>query len=762
MDQLEKIKHLFHEAILVYLRPYWKLHFPLAIAVVATVVFEACFPLATKFLIDDALLPRDPNNLLRGLVALVVLFGLAYAARFVLAVIRAYMNAELNKDFRILLIGFMQRLPMDYFDHAQPGHFSPLFDTELVTFSRMVRDLFVRGFHGVFQFTVIMFTLFVLNWQLALVVLVLLPLLVLPPRRHLDPTVDALDRIRKTIERVNSAVQDHVSAQALIRAFGLGEHVSRRFTEDVVGRKGPRGSLWQLQGIRSTVRIPHFLMQSFKLSMDNQQAGITLLVICCGAFLTFIDGLSLGAFSAFILFLPVVMGAITELADYVQDLSRATLSLDRIEQVKNATLPAVGVSTSIDLPIPSKDIQFEHVDFSYNKETSYLRDVNLELPIGQSMAFVGRSGAGKSTLFKLLLGFYRPDAGRVLIDGHDLKELSPTSLGAQIGTVLQQSVLTNTTIRNNICFARPDATDEQVMDAAKRAEIHDYIVSLPNGYESEVGEGGRWLSEGQRQRIALARAILPGAAILLLDEVTASLDPETELAINATIKRLASERTVIMVTHRLASAAFVDHMVVVDDGEIKEQGRHEELLEQQGLYHKLWQMQTGFVVSADGHHAEVHGERLQAIPLFRDVDIDTLNDLAERFVSEFYEPGQSIYEQRQSGDKFYIVVRGTVSVSTLDAAQQSIRLADLQDGDYFGEGEMLNQGRRTTTVKPKTPTLVLALHAEHFRNMMDELSSLNKVVTQMALGRSLSTICSVGRRRRNHPVWQELSEHNWD
>jgi ATP-binding cassette subfamily B protein len=254
---------------------------------------------------------------------------------------------------------------------------------------------------------------------------------------------------------------------------------------------------------------------------------------------------------------------------------------------------------------------------------------------------------------------------------------------------------------------------------------------------------------------------VPGAAILLLDEVTASLDPETEQAINATIKRLAIERTVVMVTYRLASAAFVDQLVVVDEGQIKDLGRHEELLEKQGLYHKLWQMQTGFVISADGHHAEVHGERLQAIPLFRDVDIDTLNDLAERFVSEFYEPGQSIYEERQAGDKFYIVVRGTVSVSTTDAAQQSIRLADLQDGDYFGEGEMLNRGRRSTTVRPKSPTLVLALHAEHFRNMMDELSSLNKVVTQMALGRSLSTICSVGRRRRTHLIWQELSEHGW-
>jgi len=217
----------------------------------------------------------------------------------------------------------------------------------------------------------------------------------------------------------------------------------------------------------------------------------------------------------------------------------------------------------------------------------------------------------------------------------------------------------------------------------------------------------------------------------------------------------------MLVTHRLASATFVDHIVVMDQGQVKEQGRHEELLAREGLYHKLWQMQAGFVVSGDGHHAEVRGERLHAIPLFRDVDIDTLEVLADRFVSEFYQPGASIYEEGSAGDKFYIVVRGTVSISTVDAGQQSIRLADLQDGDYFGEVEMVNRGRRTTTVKARTPSLVLALHAEHFHNMVAELSSLSKVVTQMALGRSLSTICSIGRRRRSHPVWKELSQHAW-
>jgi ATP-binding cassette, subfamily B, bacterial len=172
-------------------------------------------------------------------------------------------------------------------------------------------------------------------------------------------------------------------------------------------------------------------------------------------------------------------------------------------------------------------------------------------------------------------------------------------------------------------------------------------------------------------------------------------------------------------------------------------------------------MQSDFVVSGDGHHPEVHGERLQAIPLFRDVAIATLNTLAERFTAKFYQPNQPICEEGAPGDKFFTVVRGTVVVPTRDAGGKSTRLADLQDGDYYGEGEMLSRGRRATTVKARTPTLVPALRAEQFDAMMDELSSLNRIVTQTALGRSLSTICSSGRRQRSHSIREDLSRHAW-
>lgn len=759
MSRFAAIRHLLHQALWVYLRPYWKLHALIAPGVVVLVLFEACFPLTIRYLIDEALLPHDPHKLMLALGLLVGLFAAAAASRFVLAVVSAHISRELYWDLSTGLFRWLQRLPLAYFDRVEPAHFAPLFDTELLTFSAMVRDLFERGLQSLLQLIVIMITLFVLSWPLALLVLLTLPLVAWRPQRKLGPTLDGIDRIRKVVERVNGLVQDQVSTQALVRAFGRGEEISRRFEQDVAGRTGGRNTLGRMADVRRTLKLPQYLLQTFKLSMDNMQAGVTLLVIGAGAGLSFAGWLSLGTFSAFILFLPVLMRAIGNLATYVQDLGRATLSLDRIEAVKSDLLPAHEARASLSLTQPIQSIRFEQLHFSYTPDSPYIRDVNLDLPAGQSVAFVGRSGAGKSTLFKLLLGFYEPSAGRVAINGQDIHQIDPASLGSRIGTVLQQALLVNTTVRRNIAFAKPEANDEEIAAAARLAGIHDFIVSLPKGYESPVGEGGKFFSEGQRQRLSLARAILPHPEILLLDEVTSSLDPETESAINTTIRLLARSRTVMLVTHRLASAAFVDHIVVMDQGQVVAQGRHEELLARGGLYQQLWQMQAGFTVSGDGHHAEISGERLRAIPLFRDVDLDVLQSLAGRFVSRFYEPGQSIYAQGDAGDKFYIVVRGTVSISTLDSGQQTIRLADLQDGDYFGEVEMVNKGRRTTAVRAHTPSLLLALKAEHFHGMVDQLGALSKVVTQMALGRSLSTICSVGRRRRSHPIWLELSRH---
>ena len=557
MDEPKGIAHLLRQAIRVYLRPYWKLHIPLALAVILVVTMEICFPLTIKFLVDHALIPHDRQNLLNGVLMLVLIVLGAIVGRYITAVVSAYMLKELNADLRIELIHLVRRLPMSYLDNAQPGQFSILFDTELGTLARTVRDLFSKGFYAASQFAVIILTLVLLNWQLALVAIFLLPFMVIPISYFALSSTNAVDSLRKGAETVNSAIQDHAASQVLARAFGVEQLVTKRFVDNVVGRAGPRASLRHFSDVRRTMRTPHFVAQIFSISMDNIMAGIMLIVVSSGVYLTFAGTLTLGTFSAFILLLPIVMRTFSGLSNYIQELGRATLSLRRFEQLKNAASADMPEDETTRLPEPDRAIRFEQVSFGYNKESPLLRDVNLTLPIGQSVAFVGRSGSGKSTLFRLILGFYHPTTGRVLIDDHDVRRLAVGAPGSRIGTVLQPSILTNGTIRENIGYAKPDATNDEIEEAARMADIHDFIAALPNGYESRVGDGGRWLSEGQRPRIALARAILPRPGILLLDEVTASRDPATEAAINATIRKLAADRTVILVTHRLAAAAFM-------------------------------------------------------------------------------------------------------------------------------------------------------------------------------------------------------------
>ncbi len=541
MSEFAKIRHLLEVAVRVYLRPYWKLQILLVLAVCVSVLFEVCLPLTIKFLIDDALVPHHLQSFLIAIVMVLILFAASTCARYVLAIIKAYLQDTINGDLRIVLIRLMQRLPVSYYERVQPGHFATLFDSEMLTLSGMFQDLLRNGFQAMLQLVVIMVTLFVLNWQLALVVAILLPLTVVLPQRRLKPSVDATDALRKNVERITGLVQEHVATQELLHAFGRKEMATRQFIEEGVRRKGLRSELRRYADVRKVMKSNFYFAQTFRLSVENQGAALTLTVIGAGATLNYAGLVTLGTFSAFILFLPKLELAFSNLARYLQDMGRATGSLDRFEQLENEALPEADPEKMTDLPLPSHSIQFENVAFGYTSGVPCIRNVNLTLPVGQSMAFVGRSGSGKSTLLKLLLGAFAPVSGRMLIDGHDLRGINPASLGSHIGTVLQRSILLNTTIRNNICFAKPQASDEEIVSAAKLAEIHDFIVSLPKGYDSGVGEGGKWISEGQKQRIALARAILPNPAILLLDEVTASLDPESEAAINATIQRLAKK-----------------------------------------------------------------------------------------------------------------------------------------------------------------------------------------------------------------------------
>lgn len=283
-------------------------------------------------------------------------------------------------------------------------------------------------------------------------------------------------------------------------------------------------------------------------------------------------------------------------------------------------------------------------------------------------------------------------------------------------------------------MGKSGATDAEVRSAGEAAEVAIFVTSFPHGYDTQVGERGGRLSGGQRQRVAIARALLRDPAILLLDEATSALDAETEIALNATLARVARGRTVVSVTHRLASVLQADRIFVLSQGRLVEQGSHEELLAKEGLYTQLWRKQTGFVVSGDGSHAEVETHRLRAIAMLAELDEVLLQEIARSFIAERFPADRIIFREGDPGDKFYIIVRGEVSIITSGATGQEQELGVLQDGDYFGEIALLRDLPRTATVRTRVPSLLLSLQRQQLLRLMEKAPHL-----QTLLERAINT-----------------------
>jgi ABC-type multidrug transport system fused ATPase/permease subunit len=328
-----------------------------------------------------------------------------------------------------------------------------------------------------------------------------------------------------------------------------------------------------------------------------------LIVFGVGGYLVLRDnqGLGVGDIAALLVLVKSIFSPIASLSGIGQTMQQATGSLERVQELFQEPVSIVDKPDATDLPSLQKEINFENVTFKYGGERPALRNLTLTIPAGAHAAIVGLSGSGKSTIVNLLLRFWDPEEGRILFDGHDLRDVKLASLRSQIGLVFQETFIFNTTLRANIAIGRPDATDAEIVAAAKAARLHSFIASLPAGYDTVPGENGARLSVGQKQRIAIARTFLRNPCILILDEATSALDAKTEGEILETLSELSKGRTTISITHRISQAAASDLILVMGSGRLVEQGTHSELINTDGSYKKLYEEATGFVTNGVQH-----------------------------------------------------------------------------------------------------------------------------------------------------------------
>jgi ATP-binding cassette subfamily B protein len=677
--------------------------------------FTGSVPLSFKFLIDNAIIPRDRQvlflilGLLAGGVVLVSLAGLGRDYLY------AKICAALLNDFRARLFIHLQRLSLGFYSRTTSGDVLARFSTDLAAVENALTAAIPWAVLPTLDLLFSAFLLFTLDWRLALLSMLVFPLSLFGPR-FFAPRASAASYERKQQEaQVVTAVQESLDAHTVVKAFGLESHMQAHFQD----------RLKELA--HNSVRVS-FFSALVERSAGSGILALQVLIIGVGVYMTFNEALTLGSLVSFQSLFLTLSWSLSYVTQYIPTLVQASGGLQRIEELLDEVPQIADRPDATILPRFAKGIAFEEVSFGYTDHALSLEKITFTIHAGESVAFVGASGSGKSTVLKLLARFYDPTAGRIMVDGQELQKVTQDSLRAQIGLVFQDSFLFNTTVQENIRLGKSNATDAEVRAAGEAAEVTTFVTSFQQGYDTQVGERGGRLSGGQRQRVAIARALLRDPAILLLDEATSALDAETEIAINDTLARVARGRTVVSVTHRLASVLQADRIFVLNQGRLVEQGSHEELLAKEGLYTQLWRKQTGFVVSGDGSHAEVETHRLRAIAMLAELDEVLLQEIARSFVAERFPQDRTIFHEGDPGDKFYIIVRGEVSVVTSGLAGQEQELGVLQDGDYFGEIALLRDLPRTATVRTRVPSLLLSLQRHQLLRLMERAPYLQELL----------------------------------
>jgi subfamily B ATP-binding cassette protein MsbA len=525
---------------------------------------------------------KSYNSTIVTLIFLAVSFIIMHAANGGLTLTHGFLTSELGQkliyDLRNQLYDHIQRLPLTYFENNKTGDIMSRLMNDVNSLEQAIVGPIITFITDMFKFGWILYFCLKLDWQLTCIALVVCPFISLCTYNFGKRIRRVFRSLRDKTGELNSLIQDNISGIKVIAGFAKEAEESERFQK----KNYENYSLY--------VRILQ-LVSTLRPVVDLITEIGAVVVICLGGYKVLQGQLSAGTFVIFFPYLQMMYGPITGLTRFYNQVQRAIASTERVFEILDTPGDLKDTPNAIELPPVHGTVEFRHVNFMYNQGIEVLTDINITARPGQMIALVGPSGSGKTTLTKLLPRFYDPTKGELLIDGYNIKDVKLHSLRRQMAMVLQEPFLFNDTVRTNIAYARSDALDKEIKDAAHAANAHDFIAALPNGYDSIIGERGVKLSGGQKQRIAIARAILANPRILILDEATSSVDTETEQLIQNAIYRLVKDRTTFVIAHRLSTILHADLIVVLDKGRIVETGLHHELLANGGLYKKLFEMQ---------------------------------------------------------------------------------------------------------------------------------------------------------------------------
>jgi ATP-binding cassette subfamily B protein len=535
--------------------------------------------------------PFDQVLLLGALTILV--WALESLFEFLLLVAWRNLAQSLQHDLRLDAYGHLQDLDMSWFEDASTGNLVAVLNDDVNQLERFLNG----GANALIQVVTAVLAVgavfFYLSPPIALMAFTPIPVIIIGAfwfLRHAQPLYAA---VRDRVGQLSSRLANNITGIATIKSFTREDHELeqlRRLSEDYLeaNRKAIRVSSAFIPVIRLAILVGFVatLVYGGKLTLDGQ--------------------LQAGAYGVLIFLTQRLLWPLTSIAENVDLYERAMASTRRILNLIETPFRIRGGSTKLSADRIGGAVGFENLSFAYGEGRPVLDKVDLRIPAGHTVALVGQTGSGKSTLVKLLLRFHEPTTGRVTLDGMDVQELELADLRAAIGLVSQDVFLFHGSVRENIAYGRPGASEAEIESAARAAEAHDFILALADGYDTIVGERGQKLSGGQRQRLSIARAVLKNPPVLILDEATSSVDNETEAAIQRSMSRIARGRTTLVIAHRLSTIVDADRICVLDRGRIVEQGGHVELMAARGIYSMLWEVQTGMHLEREKQPPALH------------------------------------------------------------------------------------------------------------------------------------------------------------